>query len=67
VPLPLAPGFRLRRLRLRERLLDRLGALVELGQEGPVEKLPEEKQEENEVDDLDQEGSVQIDEAPAPF
>ena len=58
-------GLGTRRLCLVERLLDRLAALVHLGHERLVEKLGKEKQEEKEIEGLNDERLVEADQAAA--
>ena len=53
-------------LGLVERLLDGLRPLVHLGQQGAVQELGQDEQEQEKVDGLDDERLVQVDEPPFP-
>ena len=64
--LALALGLGAGGLGFLERLLDGLGALLHLRHEGLVEELPENEEQDEEVDHLDEEGLVQVDQAALP-
>jgi hypothetical protein len=61
----LARGFGARRLRLVERLLDRLRALGHLREERLVEQPLQDQQQDDEVQELDDQRLVEADEAAA--